>query len=81
MRWWRQQDDASRARVRAFIASGQLSFVNGGWVMTDEASPPYTDMLLNLEIGHRAILANFGASANPRIAWQIGSSLVLPLAA
>ena len=30
-RWWRDQDAAMRARVRALVRSGQLEFANGGW--------------------------------------------------
>lgn len=70
-RWWRRLDAATQAVVRGLVASGQLEFAGGGWVMTDEAAATYTDMVLNLELGHRRILAQFGAAANPKIAWQI----------
>lgn len=57
--------------VRALVASGQLSFLNGGWSMHDEACPTYTDMIDNTALGHRYIIENFGVSALPTLAWQI----------
>ena len=36
-RWWLEQDNNMKSRVRALIANHQLEFVNGGWCMNDEA--------------------------------------------
>ena len=60
--------------VKGLVASGQLVFINGGWSMHDEANPTYIDMLANTQVGHRAILNNFGQSALPTVTWQIGAS-------
>ena len=38
-RWWRQQNDATKATVRGFVRSGQLEFVNGGWCMHVSSQP------------------------------------------
>ena len=35
------------------------------------------DMVDQTTLGHRAILSNFGAGANPRVTWQIGESNTL----
>ena len=40
-RWWRVQSRATQALTRKLVAAGQLSFVNGGWCMHDEATPHY----------------------------------------
>ena len=37
-RWWMQQDAATQAITKKLVSSGQLSFVNGGWCMHDEAA-------------------------------------------
>ena len=35
-RWWNEQNDKMKDRVRKLVKNGQLSFVNGGWCMHDE---------------------------------------------
>lgn len=54
------QDDDARALVRSLVASGQLSFSNGGYTMFDEAGPTYVDMLDQTTLGIRFILSEFG---------------------
>ncbi|GJP75491.1 hypothetical protein CLOP_g5933 [Closterium sp. NIES-67] len=70
-RWWQQQSENMRNRVRALVASGQLEFVNGGWVMHDEATTHYTDMIHQMSLGLRFLRSEFNVT--PRIAWQIDS--------
>ena len=70
-RWWRQQNDAMKADVKALVKNGQLEFVNGGWCMHDEATVHYTDMIDQTTLGHQYILQEFGESANPTIGWQV----------
>ena len=55
-RWWRQQNDAMKADVKALVKNGQLEFVNGGWCMHDEATVHYTDMIDQTTLGHQYIL-------------------------
>ncbi|CAI5937065.1 unnamed protein product, partial [Closterium sp. NIES-64] len=68
-RWWQQQSEGMRQRVRALVHSGQLEFINGGWVMHDEAVCHYRDVLHHMSLGHRFLQSHFNAT--PRIAWQI----------
>ncbi|ETO28244.1 hypothetical protein RFI_08885, partial [Reticulomyxa filosa] len=35
-RWWNEQSDGMKEKVRALVASGQLQFNLGGWAMNDE---------------------------------------------
>ena len=42
-RWFYEQTDATREVVRGLVRSGQLSFVNGGWCMHDEAATHYSE--------------------------------------
>ncbi|CAI5980888.1 unnamed protein product [Closterium sp. NIES-65] len=67
--WWQQQGETMRNRVRKLVASGQLEFINGGWVMHDEAVCHYTDMVHQMSMGHRFIQEHFNIT--PRVAWQI----------
>jgi alpha-mannosidase len=67
--WWAEQDERMKAKVRKLVDNGQLSLINGGWSMHDEACPTYEDMIDNMMVGHDFILKEFGFK--PRIGWQI----------
>ena len=49
-----------------------MEFVNGGWVMNDEAVTNYVSVINQMTQGHLFILENFGVT--PQVAWHIGSS-------
>jgi len=44
-RWWAEQDGPTQAAFKELVANGQLTFINGGWCMHDEAAPGYIDMI------------------------------------
>lgn len=67
--WWNDVTDDYRAKAREVINSGQLSFVIGGWVMPDEATPSYNSLIDQLTIGHQFIYREFNAT--PTVGWQI----------
>ncbi|CAE7198223.1 unnamed protein product [Symbiodinium natans] len=69
VRWWRQQDDATRALVKRLVSSGQLEFTNGGWCMHDEAAPHFLDMIDQTTLGHKFLMDEFGVA--PRTGWQL----------
>ncbi|CAI5503327.1 unnamed protein product [Closterium sp. Naga37s-1] len=52
---------------RKFIQVEQRS--NGGWVMHDEATTHYTDMVHQMSLGLRFLRSEFNVT--PRVAWQI----------
>ena len=70
-RFWNEQSDARKAVIRRLVADRQLEFVNGGWCMHDEATTHWVDMVDQTTLGHRFIVDEFGATANPTIGWQI----------
>ena len=51
MWYWNQTDD-TRQVVKDLVKEGRLEFANGGWTMTDEASPHFEDLINNMMIGH-----------------------------
>ena len=51
-RWWEEQTDSMKDRVRALLRNGQLEIANGGWVMNDEACAHYEDVLAQMTLGH-----------------------------
>ena len=69
MRWWRQQTDDMKTKVRGLVKDGRLEFVNGGWSMNDEAATHYEDIITNMQKGHQFLLEEFGVT--PNIGWHI----------
>jgi len=67
--WWAEQSDAVRDTVRFLVANRQLSFVNGGWCMHDEAAAHYMGMLDQTTTGHQFLLRELGVV--PRTGWQL----------
>ena len=75
-RWYQSASSQDIALMEQVVASGQMTFINGGACMHDEASPTYVDMVDQTALGHRFIAQEFGASAIPKVTWQIGEQLV-----
>ncbi|KAJ5077890.1 alpha-mannosidase [Anaeramoeba ignava] len=79
--WWDQQNSTMQENVINLIKLKQFEFVNGGYVMNDEAVTNY-DMIINqMTIGHQWIKENIGEFAIPKIAFHIdpfGSSNMSP---
>jgi alpha-mannosidase len=68
-RWWFDQTPKMQKRVKALVASGQLSFANGGWCMHDEAATHYLGMLDQTKLGHDFLRDTFDYV--PTVGWQI----------
>ncbi|OMO99297.1 hypothetical protein COLO4_13373 [Corchorus olitorius] len=68
-RWWRQQSNAKKIKVKELVDSGQLEFINGAMSMHDEATPHYIDLIDQTTLGHKFIKDEFGQI--PRVGWQI----------
>ena len=68
-RWWRAQPNATKELTRRLVNSGQLSFVNGGWCMHDEATPHYVDMIDQTTLGHAMLRDELDAI--PNVGWQL----------
>lgn len=70
-KWWKQQHDSLRHKVKKLVNSGQLEFVSGGWVMHDEAVTHYQSMIDQHTWGFRRLNDTFGECGRPRAGWQI----------
>ncbi|CAG7834650.1 unnamed protein product [Allacma fusca] len=68
-RWWRQQNEGTRNKVRRLIENKQLEFVGGGWVMPDEASVHYSSYVTQLLEGHQWLKQRFNYT--PTNGWTI----------
>lgn len=50
-RWYYEQDVKSRENFKNLIRNGQITIVNGGWVMHDEAAAHYVSMIDQMTLG------------------------------
>ena len=57
--WFYDQLDHVKEKVRSFVKNGQLSFMNGGWVMIDEGCAYYEDIIEQMILGHRFLKKEF----------------------
>ncbi|CAF4650839.1 unnamed protein product [Rotaria socialis] len=70
-RWWNQQSDDVREKVKQLVNEGRLEFISGGWSMIDEATTHYNSIIDQHSLGAEFLHDTFGACARPKIGWQI----------
>ena len=67
--WWDDQSTYTKDIVRELVKNKQLSFVNGGWCMHDEATTHFIGMIDQTSLGHEFLKRELGYI--PRVAWQL----------
>ena len=67
--WWQEQSQEIKASVHTLIDNKQLSFVNGGWCMHDEATTHYMGMIDQTTLGHQFLQRELGVI--PKVGWQL----------
>ncbi|CAF3174305.1 unnamed protein product [Rotaria sp. Silwood2] len=70
-RWWNQQSDTTRNKVRQLVNDGRLEFISGGWCMNDEGATHYSSIIDQHSLGAEFLRDQFGECARPKIGWQI----------
>jgi alpha-mannosidase len=68
-KWYYDQPETVRQKVKRFVKDEQLEFINGGWVMNDEATVVYQDIIDNLRMGLLFLKKEFNYT--PKVAWYI----------
>ena len=68
-RWWNQASSVDKENMKTLVENGQIELINGGWCMSDEATPYYEDVIDQMTIGHRWLKDVFNST--PSIAWHI----------
>ncbi|CAI5451571.1 unnamed protein product [Caenorhabditis angaria] len=69
--WWKEQNEATREKVKKYLEDGKFEIVTGGWVMSDEANAHYHSMIVELFEGHEWIKNHLGKAAIPKSHWSI----------
>lgn len=75
-----EQSEDRRNLFKSFVKKGQIEFVGGGFVQSDEASPDFEMVIRQLENGHQYLYKEFGVK-RVRVGWQIdpfGHSALTP---
>lgn len=67
--WWNEQSQEVKASVKYLIANNQLSFVNGGWCMHDEATTHFMGMIDQTTLGHQFLKQELNVI--PKVGWQL----------
>jgi hypothetical protein len=66
-KWWHLQNIETKKRVKVMLENKQLSIINGGWVMNDEASCYYEDIIDQYTLGHQFLKKEFDFI--PTVGW------------
>jgi hypothetical protein len=72
--WWRLQNASTQATFRDLVARGQLEFVGGGYVQSDEATTTFADVIDQTTTGHEILRAALPGLPPPNHGWQVRSS-------
>ncbi|XP_065317537.1 alpha-mannosidase 2-like [Gordionus sp. m RMFG-2023] len=67
--WWNSTTNEKRAAVKKLTEEGRLEFVNGGWVMNDEANTHYSAMVGQMIQGNVWLHNHLGIK--PKHGWFI----------
>lgn len=70
-RWWEDQNDELKEKVKMLVAEGRLEFIGGAWSMNDEAATHYQSLIDQFTWGLKFLNDTFGECARPKIGWQI----------
>ncbi|XP_075216675.1 lysosomal alpha-mannosidase II isoform X3 [Lycorma delicatula] len=70
-KWWKEQSDFQKHKIRKLVRNGQLEFIGGAWSMNDEADTNYQSVIDQFTWGFRKLNDSFGRCGRPRIGWQI----------
>ena len=68
-RWWEEAQSEQRSAFQSLVSQGRIEIVGGGWVMHDEATPDFRDMIEQMDLGLTYIYELFGVQ--PNTIWQI----------
>lgn len=50
-KWWKEQDDDLKEKVKNLVNEGRLEFIGGAWSMNDEAAVHYQSVIDQFALG------------------------------
>ena len=70
-RWYKETSEDNHVKIKQLIKEKRIEFVLGGFVVNDEATPSYNDIIDQIRIGQQFLLEEFNIT--PKTAWYIDS--------
>jgi hypothetical protein len=70
-KWWGLQNATTQATFRSLVARGQLEFVGGGYVQSDEATTTFADVIDQTTTGHEVLRKALPGLPPPKHGWQV----------
>lgn len=71
LKWYNSKDKKSQSNIKKLIKQKRVEFVSGGYVVNDEATPLYYNIMDQIRIGHQFLQEEFGVI--PKTGWYIDS--------
>jgi lysosomal alpha-mannosidase len=68
-KWYKTQSDSTKQQVKQLLKEGRFEFINGGYVMHDEAASYYQHFIDQMRLGLQFLKEEFDFT--PEIAWFI----------
>jgi len=68
-KWYKQISEIERLELKKLVKAVRIEFANGGWVMHDEATTNYNQILDQMRLGLEFLLKEF--KIKPKVAWQL----------
>ena len=70
-KWYNNKDKKTQLKMKKLITEKRVEFVSGGYVVNDEATPLYYNIMDQIRIGHQYLQEEFGII--PKTGWYIDS--------
>ena len=71
LKWYNSKDKKAQSKMKQLINKKRVEFVSGGYVVNDEATPLYYNIMDQIRIGHQFLQEEFGII--PKTGWYIDS--------
>ena len=71
LKWYNSKDKKSQSNIKKLINQKRVEFVSGGYVVNDEATPLYYNIMDQIRIGLQFLQEEFGVI--PKTGWYIDS--------
>ena len=71
LKWYNSKDKKAQTNIKKLINQKRVEFVSGGYVVNDEATPLYYNIMDQIRIGHQFLQEEFGVI--PKTGWYIDS--------